>query len=676
MYEVNVTIGTNPPINVRQSGAVANVPGLYLYFKSGDISAYYGDETGNNLPALDTVTLQFLQDGVEIDKQVYPQHFRWTVYRCILQPDSVINPFSVCVTNGWSMPYGKIDPSVIVPACNPATYTGAMSLAGIYPAEGSTGEREEIGFESERGARAGVVNDYAPMFQQARGADSIPFHCLDSKTGKPVNLLTRPAFSFAQNRTDSVPGPASASPFQYDDGHHPEVSALPLFISKQVRHLENLQHQVTMQLALTSFNMEILQTGYAIFGFSQVRGYGWDWRSLLKCWKATQLAEQWGLDLTNCLPSTYWKQIIDNQVAFLKKYFMNNPAAQRFRSFPNIGTYDPWQQDFVHQSMALLGLYFPDEYGDVTLWAFYNIYQRTNGQSGWPPRYQAYNCWNGPTLQDDTHGQGEFPGQSTHGNPQPIANPPAGQPPFDGKVLDIMSNLSPDWVALWNFNKSLVSWLNVTPADTATLLADPFSTNSCIFWDADASMYTHEALAAYVHVSRQGKIDFSKDYPLIEQTYATYHLMAVDLLKNAFKGQLDARFQLFVPPTGQVLPPPVVIPPPVNTPPTGGTMNPTNVQIQVGESRHLTVNLTPAGSVVANPTTFANGNESCDAVPDADGMGVTVTGRKPTGGTPYAATAHITGATQFDLVCNVTVVAVVVAPPLATAGSLDPDPVG
>jgi hypothetical protein len=163
------------------------------------------------------------KNGTTILTQNVPVHYWWTRWRYQSARRPIANTPATIMSNGWHLPMSQTPyTGITYPFTNnssgstwdpgkggpggPVVYTGPMSLAGIYPAMGATGERDDLGAISESQGQwlinpSGVGSPtygsvtYANAFLDwAEGSNAIPNWYRDETSSGDtlINLTTYP----------------------------------------------------------------------------------------------------------------------------------------------------------------------------------------------------------------------------------------------------------------------------------------------------------------------------------------------------------------------------------------------------------------------------------------------------------------------------------------------------
>lgn len=294
-------------------------------------------------------------------------------------------------------------------------FDNSTTIKGMTQTGGGS-DRWLITDEASYFMRTGI---HGPMIAKALSADSVPVNDIDENTGKPVDLLKYPTLNCMMNGVSPsfAVGPKDASGhFQCSDGwgpssdHYPSLCYIAFQATYDLGFLLNLQ---------TSANFPFLSDWWTTYNLSgtprkatlnagQTRQLAWPLRMLFEAHTATLDAEAAGIDLAtyDLLPSSYFKTLLDNNLAFYTKQ-MQDPQRQQFRLLgPDIWPVGPWQCDYLHMTLAFGVLTGHSDWAPLFLWTLGNPIARTSGKSGWPQCYPVAYYMNtiakGDVLQADT----------------------------------------------------------------------------------------------------------------------------------------------------------------------------------------------------------------------------------------------------------------------------------
>jgi len=276
----------------------------------------------------------------------------------------------------------------------PYTVMGSSDITKGMP---QTGERPDIGLTTDNGGFFMLGGDPLPMLDWAQANDSCPLHFRDETTGKPINLLKYPQANSAdlpglQGSPWLPKGPYSTKPGeeQYtgwggdwgpQQAHFCEMSYIAYLATGDLGFLENLQYNANFTVLCDAY-LSRPASGAVIHG--EVRGIGWALRNLFMAHIATMDAEAAGTLPATCHPSSYFKKLLDQSLAYYDPLRLD-PTKQTFRLIGDFTRSSSWMCDYVSTSLAFGVLTGHSDWAPLYLWTLGNVIARTNGTSGYPP---------------------------------------------------------------------------------------------------------------------------------------------------------------------------------------------------------------------------------------------------------------------------------------------------
>ena len=290
-------------------------------------------------------------------------------------------------------PFGDTGAKIAAPANY--MFKGPMDSAGITKYMPTTGERPDIGLITDGSGYFMLGQNPGPMLAWAQAAGSCPMHFRDERTGKPIDLLKYPranAYDLPglQGAPFLLKGPPDARAPVYSaygggwtpqQAHFCEMSYVAHMATLDPGFLEDLQYEANF-CVLTDASHSTAK-GAIVFG--ETRGIAWALRQLFMAHAATQDAEAAGVLPAFCHPSSYFKTLLDQSLAYHNKT-MSDPREQTFRLIgaENI-RFSPWTVDYLLTSLAFGILTGHAGWAPLYLWCLGNVVARTNGTSGYPP---------------------------------------------------------------------------------------------------------------------------------------------------------------------------------------------------------------------------------------------------------------------------------------------------
>jgi len=340
-------------------------------------------------------------------------------------------------------PYAPIGvPLDAQPSRVPYTLMGSSSVV-IY--EPTTGERPDIGLITDNSAFYMLGDDPSPMIDWALVGETCPLHFRDQTTGLPINLLTYPtANSFDAPGYQGSPWLAKGPPNPNQGGystfggnwtpqqaHHPEYDYMAFEATGDLGFLESLQFHANF-MVLTNATLSGQQGKATITG--EYRGISWGLRTLFMAHIATADAESLGPLPSYLLPSSYFKTLLDQQLAYYGAAITSTGWQQTFHLVSPQTPFAPWQCDYMLSALGFGVLTGHSDWAPLYLWALNNAIDRLSGTSGYPPG------WGGAYYLDATQNSWAAAFAALQTNNQGSTAPTAAQvaaltaDPFNGGV--------------------------------------------------------------------------------------------------------------------------------------------------------------------------------------------------------------------------------------------------
>lgn len=494
---------------------IAIKPGYKVYFRPDEIVFHWGTAGDKSVtPAhLDPYTAEVFKDGVSVATYSVPvdpvTQRHWWASRWLheITPDSIVRSPAQMRAENLFIPFGDTSiPSWSIPA---QVFKGPMDSAGERLYEPTTGEDAWIGIANDYAAMFCLTGEAGSFLQVGKASFSKPMFWTDERTGKPWDILKEPTancyYDHAQGDPwmgpfpPALPDGSTLTPWSLDGAHAGEDEGLIYFATGLDRHLEALQYRTVAMFLEDSIHSGM--AGFAVCAPAQTRKTAWTLRNLALTIKATELREAQGALPDYLQPSSYFQQILANQLAWFTKSYMNDPGGRQvFRCWPDDRSAF-WQQDYLLTALSLLAMWWPADWSALYLWSLGSIIARTNGKSGWPPAYPT--TYYAPLFSDSS---------------------PAGP----GK------NWFPDWGTAWKtYAANQIAGTDVynnngqlVQADIDLLTKDQYNGNRYVH-ASDYQVKVHAVLAFAVYLDRNKIVDVSGTYPELEDCYASQHQMAV-----------------------------------------------------------------------------------------------------------------------------------------------------
>lgn len=399
-YKVTLTIG-------GQDFVYPSGPAHEYYFvtpfKDGSISFHFGvlgnlpqDQDPHQPYDLDAYVAKIEIDGALVATVNVPAHWwnaRWTYYP---NPIQTVKSPAQLVAARRMFPFGNTGSSPPPPPNTPAcTLMGSSSVTIYMP---TTGERPDIGNSTDNSGYYMLGFSGNGMVQWALAGTTCPMHFRDQNTGRPVDLLKYPgANSYDQPQKQGAPWFAKGKlqPNGYTEfgggwtpqqAHYCEMSYAAYQATRNPAFLEDLQYSANFTILCDASRSG--QTGKPTVS-GELRGIAWAFRNLFMAHAATLDAEAAGELPDSCHTSSYWKQLLDIQLAYYSQY-MADPANQYYRLVPGPWTtFGPWQVDYMLTALAFGVLTGHADWAPFYVWALKNVIDRTNNtpwqSGGFPP---------------------------------------------------------------------------------------------------------------------------------------------------------------------------------------------------------------------------------------------------------------------------------------------------
>lgn len=375
------------------------LPGLYVtpFKASGDIEFHLG-RTEQDLALADRLT-PFHMNGYHVlitdgdtvlrDQDIPLHVWRGTwLHRQKGRPQVIRTPQQV-VAALQAFPMGPTGSAE--PALKPytSTFTGPLSRAWITDYMPTTGERGDIGLVTEAIARWFRTGDPTAMIDGAEASLSLPWRHRDEKTGKPVDLLKYPTINGAYVKgTQGYPWLAPAPTLTKEQAHstpqvahHPSLCYEAFLATHDPNYLEHLGYIATWCFIADAAGSHVY--GKAVIN-GERRGIAWAYRDLFEVHAATLYAESLGPLPEGCHPSSYWKQLLDQCLAY-DSSFMSNPICKAFNiTNPPQNDFSPWMQDYRLSGLSIGLLTGHADWEDNYLFNLGNLIYRYDNKHGWP----------------------------------------------------------------------------------------------------------------------------------------------------------------------------------------------------------------------------------------------------------------------------------------------------
>lgn len=406
-----------------------------------------------------------------------------------------------------SFPFGETG-CKLEPVSN-YVFQGPMDNAGVGKYMPSTGERPDIGLVTDPTGLFMLTGNSGPMFAWALAADGVPINYVDANTGKPPSLLQYPLLNtydgnqglprFDKGEPES-PGSgyhAYADGWAPDGPHYVSMCFMAFQATLDVGLLANLQHAANFGTISDAGNCS--PTKGAVINDLQTRQVAWPLRNILEAHVATMDAEKLGILPDDLLPSSYFKALLDNNLAYYGPQ-RNDPARQLFRLIgPNL-RFGPWQMDYLLSVLAFAVLTGHSDWAPLYLWALGNVIARTNGTSGYPVGWGGAYYLNTQEWKKDAQGNWD---QSQYDSSKPL-----------------------DWYTSFLFQANDPNGPTLSPAEIASLKADPFHGGKAMNDQGNEYLMTTRAVIVMaMYLEKLGLVNVRAIYPELDTCFTNVDRM-------------------------------------------------------------------------------------------------------------------------------------------------------
>lgn len=408
----------------------------YVWTKPGDLlpKDYYIERRADGglrfgLGALGDLALQVATQKVDLTRAYHlgPHHVRvedasgapiidkdaighWWNARWPLRvnPLQAVRPWSQNFAERLAFPMGKTSIPLGLPGAVPMAkwvFTDPMDTAGMSIGMPITGERPEIGVMSDMSALSVLGISDGPMLACGDASLSCPQYFRDESTGRPIDL-----FKWPEAEAYDLPGymgwpylpkgPKDPRPgFNYQvwgggwvvqGAHYYEMAYFAYLRTLDEEFLHAVQYGANF-VVLTDGAISLRQ--HKAIPHGEYRGIAWAFRSLFMAHAATVLAEKLGILPTTCHPSSYFKALLDNALAYYGTA-VTDPKRQAFHNVSLdlviVGgrpVIPPWQENYMLLALGEGVLTGHDDWIPLYLWALQSEIVLTDGSAGVPPGY-------------------------------------------------------------------------------------------------------------------------------------------------------------------------------------------------------------------------------------------------------------------------------------------------
>lgn len=546
----------------------------------------------------------YTANGVNVPFQGWFQ--QWTFDT---QPTVTRTPSDLAAANR-AFSYGPVPGCTTNPVAS-VSFTGPMDSAGIAKNMEAGGERPDIGLVTDYTGDWLKGGSPSSMLDQAMAADSIPINFVDETTGKPIDKVVYPQANTYENPTGQgspwfprgvkINGYYQfADDWRPDPGHYPSLVFTAFQATCDPRFLYNLQHAGQYSMIIDAANCSPAKG--AVISQGQTRVVAWGFRCLFEAHTATLDAEVLGILPADLHPSSYWKTLLDKNLAFYLPQ-ISDPTRQIFRQLGPRDRFGPWQQDYLLTALAFGILTGHADWLPIYMWCLGASVQRNKGGS------YLQDCY--PTGWGTAYYLNAY---------EWAIDPITGNP--DLNKYDYSKPLN--WWTSFLYIQQDPSSTPPTQAQITTLQTNP--TNGGVAMQGNEYNMTNRAVLVMADtLDKKGLAQVRATYPEFDTCLANANAMV-----TAY-GKMNARQSVIS---------------------TGGIIMPTAVTIAPGQKVHLDVTFT--GGQPATPPTYTQTDATIGALSAGDMTGVLFTSNTKEG--KSVVTAATVGANgPISAFCEVTV---------------------
>lgn len=378
-------------------------------------------------------------------------------------------------------------------------FINPMDLAGTEAGGGTTGERDDIGDETEIAANAqinpGDPVAIAALLAWGDASMTWPHHWRDDATGAPINKVTYPhANNYGWPKPDSryqgspdiftswdifnAQG-QNQSGVTPDTAHLDSLCDILYHLTGDSRYLEELQFTAMFCLIINNqaFN------GKSVTGTSGgTRSMAWAQGAVFKARCATREAEKNGTLPPWLLTLSMFDELLANDKAFYENWTLGTSlGCTVFHFIPGSGAQEPWQGNFMGVEMLMGVIQGNSQFKQIAEWAAMDAINWAKSVPAFCDPYY-YRCFIPSTTLDQN---GTF--TTKEKAPDDLFYPDIGTSFVAWALGDIAAHPNGGG--------------QLSAADLNKLLVDPLNGGTCVQQNGDYVNYRRGtvALAAYAH---------------------------------------------------------------------------------------------------------------------------------------------------------------------------------
>jgi hypothetical protein len=350
-----------------------------------ELGRVWPDGTGFEVEHTTTpYTCEILRGDRTVATVKVPHHWWFSRWRWQSSPRPVVRSLVVLLGKRLVVPFGKAGLYGAQPTVKTVQWAGPMDTAGIYPAMGSAGDRQDIGLMTEYQADYlinGTPAALTSLLSQGEACGTMPIHWRDERTGACVNVYEHPGMAVSSSGRPALLVAKRSSDqryIAYDTAHAPAAAFLPYVLTDDPYFLEELEAQGTFAMFQDAWHRNLRKLPGLVYP-GETRGFAWSMRSLFQLGVvASEKPPRW------LNSRDYWRRCIGDNLAYAR-LFMESPARVHkiFHAFIRSDMIAGWQNSFVATTLGTAVWMGYDDWRDAYRWFCYGVMQQCNGRSGW-----------------------------------------------------------------------------------------------------------------------------------------------------------------------------------------------------------------------------------------------------------------------------------------------------
>lgn len=281
------------------------------------------------------------KNGAVVATISVPRHWWSSRWRWQSAPRPVVRSYADIVAMKAILPLSAQFVWNAQPPSTAFTWSGPMGTANLTLDMNTTGDRQEIGFITDRQACYLLTGNQVALtsiMAQAEAAGTFPFWKRDVSTGAPIDPKARPylvqgtgdTYTGAYSRTlpHTSSGGSTPNYFNVTPSHFPAVSFVPWLLTDDPYFLEGCQMAALRAIQQTNYN-PAADNLPGLVAISQERATGWGLRDLMRMAAFSPAAPPSWL-----LSKAQWQACVDDNLAYFTdqmqatpKFLAPHPAA-------------------------------------------------------------------------------------------------------------------------------------------------------------------------------------------------------------------------------------------------------------------------------------------------------------------------------------------------------------